>query len=147
MSRRTHGLHRSGAYKSWAQMKQRCLNRKAPNFARYGGRGVRICERWMAFENFLADMGHRPEGTTLDRVDNSGNYEPGNCRWATPREQAHNRIGSLLATIGGETMAIAAWAERYGRPYRTVMTRLQRGWGIETALTTAGKKRGRHANG
>ena len=84
--------HRSPTYRSWACMKQRCSNPDHPRYKDWGGRGISFCERWFTFENFLADMGARPEGTSLDRwPNNDGNYEPGNCRWATVDEQAETR--------------------------------------------------------
>lgn len=80
-------------------MKGRCLNPKDPYWKNYGGRGIQICERWMTFENFLSDMGERPQGRTLDRKDNDGNYEPGNCIWSTPKEQAQNRRRRSTAPV------------------------------------------------
>jgi len=84
----------SRTWKSWNSMKHRCLNENAPNYKYYGGRGITICDRWLnknGFENFLEDMGERPEGTSIDRVDNEGNYQPSNCKWSTPKEQINNR--------------------------------------------------------
>ena len=95
-----HGHHINGkpspTYISWRDMKARCQNPNHEHYEYYGGRGVEVCERWQNFANFLADMGERPPGKTLDRINNDRNYEPGNCRWATPKEQAQNRRNQYL---------------------------------------------------
>lgn len=86
-----HGYHQTPTYKSWCSMYNRTSNPRMPEYRYHGARGIKLCERWRKFENFLADMGERPPGKTLDRINNDGHYEPGNCRWATPSEQNLNR--------------------------------------------------------
>lgn len=107
---KTHGMHETPTYKSWTAMKYRCLKVDSRQYPDYGGRGIIVCERWMKFENFLADMGERPEGRTLDRINNDGGYSPENCRWATRSEQQKNKRpakrldvckrGHVLAEVG-----------------------------------------------
>jgi hypothetical protein len=88
---KTHGQHGSPAWQSWTSMKTRCNNPNSTQYELYGGRGIKVCERWEKFENFLEDMGERPEGKTLDRIDVNKNYEPMNCKWSTKKEQSQNR--------------------------------------------------------
>lgn len=140
-----HRMASSKAYRAWSNMKDRCENPQSQNFARYGGRGIKVCPRWSAsFEAFLKDMGQPPDGSrSIDRFpDNNGNYEPGNCRWATAREQANNRRNSILRTHQGRTLSAAEWARELGLPRSGFTQRLRRGWSIEKAITTPFGKAG-----
>lgn len=95
---KTHGMTLTATYRTWKTMKARCNNSKSPDYKWYGAKGVTVCKRWTeSFEAFLEDMGERPKGKTLDRIDSRGHYEPSNCRWATPKEQAQNRGASEVA--------------------------------------------------
>jgi hypothetical protein len=115
-------------------MVQRCTSPNNQNYAQYGGRGVTVCDQWLTFANFLADMGDRPEGKTLDRIDNSKGYEPGNCRWATRKEQQRNRRSNRLLTHAGQTKTMAQWAEDLGVPYTRLQGRLKMGWSVDRVL-------------
>lgn len=137
-----HGLTGSPTYKSWSQAKERCTNKNNPNYNRYGGRGIEMCERWLnSFENFLADMGEKPTPKhSLDRIDNNKGYSPGNCRWATNHEQSNNRHTSRHVTAFGETKTIPQWL-RDPRCNVHLLTTLRNrlveyGWAPEKAITT-----------
>lgn len=131
----THGMSGSAIYRVWGAMVERCTKQASKDYAHYGGRGITVCDRWRKFENFYADMGDRPTGMTLERIDNDGDYEPGNCRWATRREQNLNRRTTQMVTYLGETLCAADWERRFGYGEGVVAGRLRRGWPIERALT------------
>ncbi|CAM8765722.1 HNH endonuclease [Burkholderia pseudomallei] len=117
-------------------MNARCNNPASKHYPRYGGQGVRVCDRWHSFENFLADMGERPPGMTLDRWPNpNGNYEPSNCRWATPKEQQNNRRNTPFYEFEGRRMSVSEWADHLGIPYNVLKNRFARSWAVERALT------------
>lgn len=142
---KTHGRSKTTEWVIWMGMKTRCKYNKKWNvgYKNYGGRGIKVCRRWMRFENFFADMGPRPSlEHTLERIDNNGNYEPSNCRWATRKEQNINRRDSRIVEFRGERMAMSKMAEKYGHLRVTVAYRISRGWSIEDALTVpVGAKR------
>lgn len=136
---------RTKSFNSWRGMKARCLNPNDPRFKDYGGRGITVCERWNVFANFLADMGERPEGTSLDRIDNTLGYSKENCRWAKPKDQQRNMRSNRMLTYAGKTQCMSAWAEelglnrdvirwhkRHGRSDREAMQ-----WAIRSSLKAA----------
>lgn len=132
----THGASHTPAYKAWHAMTQRCSNPSNHKWARYGGRGIKVCHQWRDYAVFLRDMGERPRGMTLDRRDNDGHYEPGNCRWATPLEQASNRGNNVLVNVAGELMTATAASLRLGTNRSTVSRRVRDGWAPDVAANT-----------
>lgn len=133
----THGKYASPTYCSWRAMLTRCYNRRNENYHRYGAHGVQVCERWRdSFEAFLEDMGERPSiQHSIDRYpDKGGNYEPGNCRWATRGQQNRNRRNNVMLTYKDETLCLQDWSARTGIDVSTLRARLTRGWTIEDAI-------------
>ncbi len=122
----THGLAGTKMHGIWKSMKQRCENPNHPRWNRYGGRGIKVCDRWQRFENFLADMGERPQGRTLDRRDNDKGYSPDNCRWATDEEQNSNLTSNRWIEWNGIRDTLSGWARRCQCDPSTVSDRLAR---------------------
>jgi hypothetical protein len=114
----------------------RCQNPSAKGYENYGGRGISVCERWKDFTAFYEDMGDPPSGTSIDRIDNNGNYEPSNCRWATVTEQARNRRTNKILSFRGKDKCIAEWAECLGLTVNAIRNRLRVGWSVEQTLST-----------
>lgn len=146
----THGDARVGAVTAerviWGSMRQRCMNPRSRAYPDYGGRGISIHPRWTDYATFLSDMGRRPTALhTLERIDNSGNYEPGNVRWATRAEQNRNTRKTRKLTAFGKTMPLWAWVEASGMKYRTLWSRLRRGASLEEALSTPPKRNNTNA--
>lgn len=141
-SNTTHGMaHRTPEYRSWTAMLTRCTNPNSPNYPNYGGRGISVCDRWRSFENFYADMGPRPDGCSVDRIDVNGNYEPDNCRWATKATQANNTRANIPLTHNGRTMNLAEWARESGISVGALRRRIfDLGWSTERSLTTPLRK-------
>lgn len=125
----------SGTYGSWQGMKDRCYNSKNKCYPRYGGRGIRVCDYWLAdFKNFLSEMGEKPEGLTLDRINVNGHYEKSNCKWSTPKEQCRNKRRTIFVEFNGSALPLIAAAESVGVRYQTALQRFKRGWPIERVL-------------
>lgn len=122
--RTTHGKSLTPTYYTWKSVLARCTNPKSTFFHRYGGRGITVCERWMKFDNFIADMGERPAGKNLDRENNNGNYEPGNCRWATQKQQCLNKCNNRIIEIDGVSKSVPEWCKHFGVALTTAYSRL-----------------------
>ncbi len=137
-SQRKHMATNTPEYQAWQGMKNRCHNPNDASFSRYGGRGIKVCDQWRNdFKAFLRNVGPRPSRQhSLDRINNDGNYEPGNVRWALADRQARNRSNNVLVTHDGETLTAVEWAERLGIPASTFRKRLEKGWTHERAVTT-----------
>lgn len=135
-----HGKARRGRaateYRSWQAMIKRCCDSDNPKYKDYGGREITVCERWRnSFKEFLKDMGEPSEtANTIERIDVNGNYEPSNCRWATPDEQARNKRSNIRLTINGQTLCVAEWSRKLGIPDTRIRGRLRLGWSSEQAL-------------
>jgi hypothetical protein len=124
---RTHRMSFTRTYKIWTDMLDRCRNQAHHAYASYGGRGITVCVRWMSFENFLSDMGEKPENKSLDRVENDGPYEKNNCRWATAAQQMNNRRGTIIIAYEGINLPLSEWAKRLGFSYSGLFCRYTKG--------------------
>lgn len=139
---RTHGhcnnRQHTTEYRIWCAIIQRCTTAACPGYKHYGGRGITICDRWReSFELFFSDMGQRPKGHSIDRIDVNGNYEPSNCRWTTHREQMQNTRRNHFITFQGKTLCVTEWARRIGLHPATLFKRLRSPkWDVASALTT-----------
>ena len=131
---RSHSMSKSSEYHSWCSINGRCANLMDKAYPQYGGRGITVCERWRKFEAFYADMGPRPVGTSIDRINNDGPYSPENCRWASRTQQARNTRRNINVTLDGKIVCLKEASQILGLPYGTVSARVRRGWTPERAL-------------
>jgi hypothetical protein len=143
----THGMAHTPTWCCWVGLRARCNNPNNGSYSRYGGRGIKVCERWeRSFEDFYADMGPRPSSAhSIDRIDNDKGYEPGNCRWATPRVQNSNTRRNVILEHNGESLTLAEWAVRTGINIGRLSWRIKTGWTAAQALTTPQEKAGNRA--
>lgn len=141
-NKNSHNASRRGRwtqeFRAWRQMRSRCYDSNMNGYENYGGRGISVCDRWIdSFENFLADMGRKPSPKhSLDRINNDGNYEPSNCRWASKLEQDNNRRTNRFLELNGKRMTLAQWARSLNINVVSLSSRLRKGWSVEKALTT-----------
>jgi hypothetical protein len=135
-------------YSVWGSMKSRCLYKGHKGWHNYGGRGITVCGRWInSFENFIADMGSKPTPkSVIDRINNDGNYEPGNCRWTTQKINCRNRRGNVLLEMNGKTACVKEWSEITGLEPQTIWERIHLGWGVVETLTSPSSRTRRSTN-
>jgi len=131
-----HGASKSGVYKSWMKMVSRCNNSNNYKFGYYGGRGIKVSEDWLSFENFYKDMGDRPDGMSIERVDNNKGYSKENCCWATRSEQAKNKRSAVMLKHNGKSQCIADWSRELGIHRSTIVSRNRRGVSIDGSSVT-----------
>ena len=133
----SHGMTKTRTYNVYRNLFQRCYNPKSKEYKNYGARGIKVCDRWLnSFKNFLEDMGESPKGLTIERINNNGNYEPENCKWATYLEQNNNTRRNSYLTHQGETLTVAQWSKKLGINKDTLLGRKERNWSDELALIT-----------
>lgn len=138
----THGHTRNGGwrsptYHSWKSMRRRCSD---PDDKDYGGRGIGVCKRWDKFEKFLSDMGERPAGKTLDRINSNKNYSPSNCKWSTASEQQNNKTNCFYITYKGQTLTISQWSQKTGLSRMCIQHRIKIGWHIDKVIETPSRR-------
>lgn len=133
---KTHGLSGTPIYEIWLAMRDRCNNPNNGAYPRYGGRGIKVCERWSNYPAFLHDMGERPDGYSIERRDNNGNYCPENCEWASDETQRGNKSTTHFVTMDGKTQSLKIWCNQLHLNYSTIRARLRRGWTDADALLT-----------
>lgn len=139
--KKANRAHDHPLYGVWNTMRQRCQNPASKSYARYGGRGITVDPSWNNFWAFVQDMGERPPGTSIERINNDGPYSPANCRWATRTEQCNNTSTNKKIEYRGKLQTISQWAHELGFNPRLIFTRLNRGWSVERALTTPPRRR------
>ena len=133
---RTHGMTKSAEFRAWSSMIRRCTNSNDDRWDDYGGRGITVSERWMTFDLFFVDMGHRPSiRHSIERLDNNKGYDKANCVWATPEEQNNNKRTNAIVQFDGRMQSVSRWAKERGIKYATLFSRIKRGWSVERALT------------
>ena len=139
----THCMTSTPEYRVWCQMKNRCTCKTSDCYETYGGRGIKVCERWMlSFSSFIEDIGKRPsKGHSIERIDNNGNYCPENCRWAESKDQGKNRRTSVWIELDGTKKIACDWAKETGIPAGTILSRLRSGWSVRDSLTISPGRR------